>query len=138
VDNREDRIRQENPTFPITMYDADNVPRFVNVNPDEFPEWYEELIAERIAWASDADALISEEQDRRVLRRQFMSGMSRLESNLTVLRGTATSGPNWPTLTTAQRQEALRQGLIDVTQGQLWLANVLKNSGIFSREDEEE
>lgn len=45
------RIRLENPTIPIAgLGEQDGV---VIVSPEEFPEWYEEEIATRIALASD-------------------------------------------------------------------------------------
>jgi hypothetical protein len=133
----EAQIRAENPYFLGREKSPGGSAVEYVMSPDEFPEEYEARIAEQVEAAVEFAEKQDVDEEQTALRRQFRIGMVRLESNLDVLRGTAESGPNWTTLTAAQRIEALRQGLIDVTQGLVWLGDVMRDSGVFRPEDDE-
>ena len=129
-------VRQNNPTFTIQEWENGEWTNRV-VSPDESPDEYEAMIADRVPiTAVGKDRIVAGEVNL-TLRRQFVTGMRKLRSNLQTLESTHPTGPNWSGMTAVQRQEATRVGLADVTQGILWLGNVLRDSGIFRPDDED-
>jgi hypothetical protein len=74
------RVRAEHPFFKMSEHDRD-----IFVTPEEFPEWYEELIAERVVWATEAEAQAAADAVEQTRRDQAKAAYDALKS------GTATN-----------------------------------------------
>jgi hypothetical protein len=72
----EQRIRSENPWFPVSEGSAS-----YTVSPDELPEIYEAMIADRVAMTLSAEAEAAEETQQRTRRQQFITGMTVLRAD---------------------------------------------------------
>lgn len=97
----------------------------VIISPEEFPGWYKELKSNLVTIRLAGEAM---ETTRSVVvsrRRQFRKAMVKLGENHAALRGNGA-------LTAA----AQRTMLADVTQGVLLLGDILRDSGIFSPDDD--
>jgi hypothetical protein len=88
------RIRAENPTFTIN----ENA-QHITVSPEEFPEWYEELIAERVLWATEAEAQAVLDAAEATRREKAKAAYTRLKA------GTATNAQVQEVVAWLLRQE---------------------------------
>jgi non-homologous end joining protein Ku len=76
----EERVRAEHPFFRM----HEGAKTWI-VSPEEFPVWYEDLIAERVAWATEAEAQRVAEAAEETRRTQVKALYDALKA------GTATS-----------------------------------------------
>jgi hypothetical protein len=90
----EERVRAEHPFFVVTEGTAS-----FTVSPEEFPEWYEEMIAERVAWATEAEAQATIEAAEQTRREKAKAAYTRLKA------GTATSAQVQEVVAWLLRQE---------------------------------
>ena len=114
-------IRDEFPAFPVSEGKA-----AFTVSPDELPEVYEAMVADRVrlelAAQEEAGADFTHEQ----MLRQFVDGMETLRNDLGIVQNRIANNTN---LTQAE----IRIGFRDLLQAVIWIGDRIGDGKIMTR-----
>jgi hypothetical protein len=139
-----DTLRSEQPVIlqvrKVFSVDGSVSREEVLLDADTTPEEYEANIAEQVAAYIEGEARQAIEDEHAALRRQFRTGMAQLETNVTLLQAGITRLRDTSiALNSAQLRSALAdvaETSLTVNRGMIWLGTILRNSGIFTADDD--